>query len=156
VITISFYIKYKFACPVPKFKKLVGAVCTRFGLRKAVVGIVIVDNKYIRKLNEKFLRCKSVTDCLAFDLSQAGDEQKSFELVVNGQLAKSEAIKRGHPAQAELALYITHGLLHNLGFDDHSPAQARKMHRLEDQILQQHGFGPVYDRKKKIVSIKRR
>jgi probable rRNA maturation factor len=76
--------------------------------------------------------------------------------VVNGEKAKSQAARRGHCAQAELALYITHGLLHNLGFDDLLPKKANEMHRLEDEILQQQGFGLVYDKKRKVLPDKRR
>ena len=54
--------------------------------------------------------------------------------------------KVGHSAEAEIALYITHGLLHNLGFDDASEQQAEEMHRMEDEILQQAGFGTVFGR----------
>ena len=48
--------------------------------------------------------------------------------------------------EAELALYITHGLLHNLGFDDSTEMQAKKMHDTEDEILRQSGFGLVYNK----------
>ena len=88
-----------------------------------------------------------MTDCLSFDLSEHKDKRRWFELVVNGERAKSEAAKRGHSAQAELALYVVHGLLHNLGFNDCSAAQAKKMHLLEDEILRRYGFGSVYDKK---------
>jgi rRNA maturation RNase YbeY len=72
--------------------------------------------------------------------------KKSFDIIVNAQKAVSEAKKRGHSPQAELALYITHGLLHNLGFDDLTAKKAKLMHRLEDEILQQQGFGRVYEK----------
>jgi probable rRNA maturation factor len=71
---------------------------------------------------------------------------KSFELVFNAEMAVKEANLRGHSSEAELALYITHGLLHNLGFDDSTQSQAEKMHNIEDEILQQLGYGPVYNR----------
>jgi probable rRNA maturation factor len=143
-------------CPRRKFIKLVRVICNRFGLAGATVGIAIVGNKHIRKLNGKFLNHKNVTDCMAFDLSDSKTGRRLLELVVNGERAKSQAAQRGHPAQAELALYITHGLLHNLGFDDLLPKKAKMMHRLEDEILQQQGFGLVYDKKTKIVLDKRR
>ncbi|MCJ7728966.1 MAG: rRNA maturation RNase YbeY [Sedimentisphaerales bacterium] len=143
-------------CPQQKLRKLVQAVCNRFGLANATVSIAIVGNKRISKLNSRFLNCKTVTDCLAFDLSEHRSNHSWFELVVNGEKATSEAVKRGHCAQAELALYVTHGLLHNLGLDDLLPPQAKEMHRLEDEILQQQGFGSVYDKKRKIVSNKQR
>jgi len=65
--------------------------------------------------------------------------------VVNAEKAVKEAKLRGHSAQAELALYITHALLHNLGFDDSTQVKAKKMHDTEDEILQQFGFGLIYN-----------
>ena len=57
-----------------------------------------------------------------------------------------ESKKRKHSIEAELALYITHGLLHNLGFSDEDTAGAGEMHAVEDKILQQAGFGIVYSK----------
>lgn len=146
MLTVTFEIMCGFACPEQKLKKLVKAICRRFGLADAAVCIVIVGNNQIRLLNEKFLRRKTNTDCLAFDLSESQKGHRQFELVVNGQKAKSEAAKRDHHFEAELALYVTHSLLHNLGFDDNYPTEAKKMHRLEDEILRQNGFGIVYEK----------
>ena len=129
---------------------LVRAVCNRFSLPKATVSIAIVDDVQIRKLNSQFLKHKTTTDCLSFDLSNGDEPQlpKSFELIVNGQMALRQANLRGHSSQAELALYITHGLLHNLGFDDSTPSKAQKMHDTEDEILQHLGYGLVYNKGK--------
>lgn len=134
-----------------KVKKLVQAVFNRFGLSKATVSIAIVDDAEIRKLNSRFLNRKSTTDCLSFDLSDTQEPQspKLFELIVNGEMAVRQANLRGHSSEAELALYITHGLLHNLGFDDSTDSKARKMHLMEDNILQQLGYGLVYNKNTK-------
>ena len=131
-----------------KVKKLVQAVFDRFRLSKATVSIAIVDDAEIRKLNRRFLNRKSNTDCLSFDLSdnQGPQSPKLFELIVNGEMAVRQANLRGHSSEAELALYITHALLHNLGFDDSTDSKARKMHDMEDNILQQLGYGLVYNK----------
>jgi probable rRNA maturation factor len=126
----------------PKLKKLVKVICNRFKLSKATISIAIVDDTQIRKVNKEFLNQDLPTDCLSFNLSE--NDKKSFELVVNGEMAVRYAKLRGHSSEAELALYITHGLLHNLGFDDSTQGQAEKMHNTEDQILQKLGYGPVY------------
>lgn len=130
-----------------KLRKLVRTICTRFDVRQAVVSIGIVDDAEISQLNMKYLDHEGTTDCLSFDLSDSEDPQEArvFDLIVNGELAAREAARRGHGAEAELALYIAHGLLHNLGFDDATPAQAGKMHRTEDEILQHLGYGLVYN-----------
>jgi len=135
-----------------KIEKLVRAVCNRFKLSNATVSIAIVDDTQMRRLNTQFTNRKSTTDCLSFDLSDDENRKskivnrKLFELVVNGELARKEADLRGHSCEAELALYITHGLLHNLGFDHSTQNQAKKMHNTEDEILQQFGYGSVYNK----------
>ena len=142
--------------PVKKLENLVRIVCKRFGIANALVDITVVGNNCMRKLNKQFLNRKTNTDCLSFDLSDARDSRKQFSLIVNGEKAGLEAARRCHSAQAELALYITHGLLHNLGFNDHTPLQATIMHWMEDEILEQQGFGPVYNGRIKIISRRRR
>lgn len=131
----------------PKLKKLVKAICNRFKLSKVTISIAIVNNTQIRKVNKQFLNQNRPTDCLSFNLSDNKKSSvKSFELVVNAEMAVRQANLLGHSSEAELALYITHGLLHNLGFDDSTQKQAEKMHNTEDEILQQLGYGPVYNR----------
>lgn len=129
--------------PAP-LKALVNALCRRFNLPKTTVSVAIVGDAEIRELNNKFLKRDSTTDCLSFDLSDDDASQKTFELIVNAEMAARQASRRGHSSQAEIALYVTHAMLHNLGFDDAEESKAKIMHDMEDEILQQHGYGPVY------------
>jgi probable rRNA maturation factor len=149
----------------PKLVELVKTVCSRFAEceiknTKYEINVVIVDDSQIRKLNRRFLNRGANTDCLSFDLSDdkklvgsKNKKTKTYELVVNGEMAARQAKQRGHSSEAELALYITHSLLHNLGFDDSTKTGAKKMHDAEDEILQQFGYGLVYN---KDVKTKRR
>jgi len=127
-------------------RRLVRTVWKRFGTGAVTVSIAIVADQQFRALNRKFLRRHGTSDCLSFDLSdpQADGGRRLFELVINGELAREQARCRGHRAEAEAALYIVHGLLHQMGFDDASVSQARQMHATEDQILTEFGYGPVY------------
>jgi probable rRNA maturation factor len=155
---------------IARLRKLVKTVCGRFELAKATVGVAIVNNAGIKRLNKEFLNRNTATDCLSFDLSDDHDrlakrkvrkrQQKNvpgpgrsaakiFELVVNGEKALKEANARGHSGESELVLYVVHGLLHNLGFDDATEAKAKKMHETEDEILQELGYGLVYNKSKR-------
>lgn len=128
-------------------ESLVRAICQKFGVSDATITVGIVDDERISELNRQFLDHEGTTDSLSFDLSDGDDpdDPRVFDLIVNGQLAAREAAERGHTPRAELALYVTHGLLHQLGFDDATPEQAQKMHQAEDEILQHMGFGVVYN-----------
>lgn len=130
-----------------RIEELVKTVCRRFELARATVSIAVVDDERFCELNRRFRNSEYVSDCLSFDLSEGpeNDEHKLLELVVNGQMALREAELRNHSSQAELALYITHALLHNLGFDDSTEEQEEQMHKAEDEILAKLGYGLVYN-----------
>jgi probable rRNA maturation factor len=119
-------------------------VCTRFDMIAGAVDIAIVGDEGIVKINEEFLQRTTKTDVISFDLSDDNQSGRNFEIVINADRAKRQAKSRDHSFAAELALYVVHGLLHNLGFDDCDEAQAKKMHSTEDEILNELGFGAVY------------
>lgn len=129
-------------------KRLVKNVLRKFKVSKAVIEIEIVDNAEIRKLSRRFLGRSHITDCISFNLTnETRKAPLHLEIVVNGQLAAGQAKRLNHSQDAELALYIVHGLLHHLGFDDSSKKLSDKMHRLEDQFLSENGYGRVFDKK---------
>ena len=133
--------------PKDQIKQLIKDICQRFNISDATVSLAIVDDDEIAELNSRFLNHNHTTDCISFDLSDREDKKNSklFDIIVNAELADRQAKLRDHSTLAELALYITHGMLHNLGFDDKNAEQAEEMHRMEDQILQKAGFGSVYN-----------
>jgi len=135
-------------------KRLIKNVLRQFNIKKAVIEIEIVNNSEIRKLSRRFLGRSHITDCISFNLTnETRKAPLHLEIVVNGQLAARQAKLLNHSQDAELALYVVHGLLHHLGFDDHNKKQSEKMHRTEDKILAQSGYGMVYHKNKKNTSL---
>ena len=130
-----------------KLETLVTFICTQHDMTDGMVSLTIIDDERACEINKAYLDREGTTDCFSFDLSDDSDAggNRVFEIVVNGQQAQRESQKRGHTVEAELALYVTHGLLHQLGFDDDTPEQAAKMHDTEDEILQHLGYGLVYN-----------
>jgi probable rRNA maturation factor len=125
-----------------RLKQLIRHICRRFEVSEASIEIQIVGDEGIMKIHEQFLGSSATTDVISFDLSD--DHGQCFQLVVNVDMARRKSEELDHSAEAELALYITHGMLHNLGFDDAEPVQAKKMHETEDALLQELGFGIIY------------
>jgi probable rRNA maturation factor len=123
-----------------RLKKMAVSICRQFGLSSAMVSVVVLDDESMRKANKRFLKKDAVTDVISFDLSDEDKAERNFELVINGERARKEGESRGHKPEGELALYVVHGLLHNLGFDDSDETKAEKMHRQEDEILQQFDY----------------
>lgn len=125
-----------------KFSDILKKTALKFGLKNAIINFSVVDDTEIVAINHQFLNKKKITDVISFDLSDA--DKKVFDIAINAQLAQRQAEIKKHNSQAELALYFLHGLLHQLGFDDLTTADATKMHKTEDEILEKFGYGKVF------------
>ena len=109
------------------------------------LSVAVVDDARMAELHEKYLGKAGPTDCLSFNLGEDNRaESLEGEIVVSAETARREARARRISTEAELTLYVVHGLLHLLGYDDQAPEQAARMHRTEDEILASLGLGPVY------------
>ena len=129
---------------IKRLDELVRSVCVGFGVLDVEAQVSIVDDARMIHLHRQFLNENTSTDVMSFDLSDDFESGRSFHIVVNLEQARRQAQKRRHGTICELALYITHGLLHQFGYDDNQPAAARAMHKKEDAILQAGGFGVIY------------
>ena len=117
----------------------------REGRRSCRISVAIVDDAGIAELQERYLGRSGPTDCLSFDLRDDPESDGvEGEIVVSEEAAGRESRARGASKQAELTLYVIHGLLHLLGYDDTAPDASSSMHALEDRLLTELGFGAVY------------
>lgn len=105
------------------------------GVTEAEISIAFVDDATIHQLNKRYLDHDEPTDVLSFPLSEAGSKKLSGELVIGAEVAKRQAEERGHDVQAEMILYVIHGLLHLCGYDDKSVADALEMRERERHYL---------------------
>ena len=143
-------------CPVGAESCVVGAVEATLVRNKALsarVSVAVVDDADMTQLNKRHLDRDEPTDVLAFDLrgETSAPAHSACEIVVDGDVvvsietAQREADRRGHPVDAELALYAVHGTLHLLGHNDRVAEEAARMHEIEDEILTDLGFGRVFE-----------
>ncbi len=102
----------------------------------------IVGDEEMAEAHARYKDVPGTTDVLTFDLSE--QDPLDIDLLVCAHEAERRAEELDHPATHELVLYIIHGVLHCVGFDDASPADAEAMHREEDRILSAVGLGPVF------------
>ncbi len=115
-------------------------------VRRAEVSVAVVDDPTIARLNEQHLGHEGPTDVITFDFGDDEEDSVEGEIVLSVDTARREAEGRGHPVASEVALYVVHGTLHLLGYDDQLASDAREMHEREDAILTSLGIGPVYGR----------
>jgi probable rRNA maturation factor len=125
----------------PSFvESLVRRVLQLEGVERASISIALVDDPTIRTINRRHLAHDWPTDVITFLLSEPDDPILAAELVVSAEMAASTARDVGVDPRAELALYLVHGLLHLLGFDDTTLEAADAMRRREGEILALEGL----------------
>jgi probable rRNA maturation factor len=127
-------------------RRAVRTVLEGEGESEANVSLAFVDNPTIHALNKRFLNHDEPTDVLSFPLSGPGANTLEGELVIGVEVAKAQAGERGHAVEAELTLYVIHGLLHLCGYDDHDPADAAKMRERERHYLRELGLPDVAEK----------
>ncbi len=123
------------------------AAALRRDVRRAVrdagftgaLSLAVVGDATMRRVNREFHDVDEPTDVLAFPLHAAAGDGFSAEVVVSLDTARREAAAHGVEPAAELMLYVVHGVLHLMGYDDHSVTDARRMHERALSILDRIG-----------------
>lgn len=110
------------------------------------ISLAFVDHATIQGLNRRYLGLDEPTDVLSFPLSEGTSRRLDGELVIGALVALEQAKSRGHDVQAELALYVIHGLLHLCGYDDQTPAASARMRERERYYLQMLGLPDIAPR----------
>ena len=109
--------------------------------RRAVeVGVTLVGDAEMRRLNRKWRHRDRTTDVLSFQegpLWPAGKGTKPFlgDVVISPAQIRRQALASGAPWRAEFALALIHGTLHLLGYDHLAKKDAAKMLPLQQRIL---------------------
>lgn len=105
---------------------------------KSTVTVVFVDNKAMQELNHRYLKHDFPTDVLAFKFSRHRVKQKTSlvgDVIVNTEMALKNAPIYKNPLKKEITLYIIHGILHLLGFNDAGAAERKRMQTHQQQLL---------------------
>ena len=111
------------------------------GVSDGELSIALVDDAVIQDLNRRYLDHDGPTDVLSFLLERDGQRLEG-EVVVSAETAARSAQGFGWSADDELLLYVIHGVLHLVGFDDQDPQSLAEMRDREAYYLRQFGLEP--------------
>ncbi|MDP2939020.1 MAG: rRNA maturation RNase YbeY [Candidatus Omnitrophota bacterium] len=137
-MAITIINQHRVAIPIipSQIKNQVKKILTKENLKEKDIAIAFVDKKEIKKLNKKFLRKSRLTDVLSFESSQ-----NYYKKIVSGDIAictdaavMNSKIFKTSP-EFELKLYLIHGLLHLMGYNDKNIAQRKRIRQKEKEIL---------------------
>lgn len=110
----------------------------------AELSIRLVDEEEMARLHVEWMDEPGPTDVLSFPMDDltagdpAGPRVQGIlgDIVLCPVVAERQGDAAGHPAQVEMALLLTHGVLHLLGHDHAEPEEHERMFALQAELLQ--------------------
>jgi len=144
-----------------RYKPLKGIckkILTDMKIPDAEVSLLFVDDKYIKKINKKYLHRNRTTDVIAFSMLEDKKYRKVAvrfiahnhrinatatpfktrfpiqilgDIVISVDTAKRQAQEYNHPLNFELKILFIHGLFHLFGYDDTTEKSKNKMLKME-------------------------
>jgi probable rRNA maturation factor len=115
------------------------AVLRDAGIADAQLSIAVVDDSTIHALNRQYLGHDEPTDVLSFLLERDGEHLEG-EVIVSADTALRAAKEFGWGVHDELLLYVIHGTLHLIGYDDQSDDERAAMRAAECRYLSRFGL----------------
>src|SRR5262245_44512975 len=136
-ISIVYDRKEKLQPNRPLMRRVVRAVLSGENINSAEISLAFVDDTTSARINKTFLNHSGPTDVISFPLSEPKAKTLLGELVIGVEVAQRVAVEQDHDVQAELALYVIHGLLHLCGYDDKTQAGRTTMRIRQRHYLKQ-------------------
>lgn len=110
---------------------------------QAELSVVLVDDLAMTELHMRWMDEPGPTDVMSFpmdELRPTKDDEEPAEgllgdVVICPQVARTQAETAGHRLEDEVALLLTHGILHLLGYDHAEPEEHAEMFGLQARLL---------------------
>jgi probable rRNA maturation factor len=113
------------------------------------VSVRVVTKDEIRELNRDYRAKDKATNVLSFPAGNVAglpaDAVRTLgDVVICADVVREEAAQQGKTVENHWAHMLVHGVLHLLGFDHVTDAEAGRMEDLEKQVLAAHGVPDPY------------
>ena len=97
------------------------------------VSIIFCSDNYILDINQKYLQHDYFTDIITFEYCEG--DRLSGALFISVDSVRENAIEYGVDFNDELNRVMVHGILHLIGYDDHSEEDIEMMRSKENYYL---------------------
>ena len=109
------------------------AVAESEGKRLGDIGIIFCSDNYLLNVNKEYLNHDYYTDIITFDYCEGN--KLSGDLFISVDSGRENAAYYDVEFHVELRRVIVHGLLHLMGYDDHSDEDITQMRAKENACL---------------------
>ena len=127
-----------------RLRQAVGNVLADRDIINGEISLAVIQDEQMRVLNARYLNHDWPTDVLSF-VHEADEQHLEGEIIVSADTAKRESHRYGWEPADELLLYVIHGALHLIGYDDHNPDDLADMRAAERRHLAHFDLTPRYD-----------
>ncbi|MDP4204526.1 MAG: rRNA maturation RNase YbeY [Bacteroidota bacterium] len=97
------------------------------------INIIFCNDEYLLSINKQFLNHDFYTDIVTFN-NNVGNKING-ELYISLDRVNENSMEFGVEKEYELMRVVIHGILHLIGFDDHTDEQELEMRQTEDLHL---------------------
>ena len=97
------------------------------------ISIIFCSDNYILDVNMRYLQHDYFTDIITFDYCEG--DRLSGDLFISIDSVRENALYYGAEFEDELNRVMVHGLLHLIGYDDHTEEEQKVMRAKEDYYL---------------------
>jgi len=123
-------------------------VARRFDLANVEVAVALSSDERVRVLNRDYRGKDKPTNVLSFPTGSAvlpeGSRRPLGDLILAAETVAREAAAENKPPHHHLQHLVLHGLLHLLGYDHETEAEALTMEALEVELLAELGVPDPY------------
>ncbi len=98
------------------------------------INVIFCSDNYILDVNMKYLQHDYFTDIITFDYCEG--KVLSGDLFISVDSVRENSIEFGTDFEEELHRVIVHGVLHLIGYDDHTEEDKKLMRQKENYYLQ--------------------
>ena len=159
-ISVDYYTNYekeealkKYNDFISKYKDKIDSLIRRafelegFNLPNVYVGVGVVTEGEIQKINSEFRNVDRPTDVLSFPIfsreelekikKEKTDEEMSLgDIVLCMDVIEAHSVEYGTGFNREMLYMIVHGICHLLGYDHEIEEEKKQMRALEEKILE--------------------
>ena len=97
------------------------------------INIIFCSDNYILDVNMKYLQHDYFTDIITFDYCEK--DRLNGDLFISIDSVRENALHYGTEFETELNRVMVHGILHLIGYDDHTKKDIKLMREKEDYYI---------------------
>lgn len=136
-----FYEDIDFVLPkADSVKNWVRFLIRHHGSLPGYVNYIFCGDAYLLDMNREYLQHDYYTDILTFPTEGEQPDALNTDIYISVDRVLDNAELHRVPFEDELHRVMAHGILHMLGYADHSEEDAANMRSLEDQALSMRNF----------------